>query len=284
MKKRLLGIALMLVSVFVVGNVSAKTYDETDISYGAVTDKIENNKEKYVTNNGKYSSEVIIDKNEESGMQYKNVIINVKEADLNFLKKGDVRTYDSAWVGFVVTLPKIENKTIKDANHTIKGTYSLNGGAEKEFFNGKGDSFDEGADDYNGDFIAGVTVERLQDAVKNGGTLTFAYTIKWEVTEEKSKTTGTFEQKVTINVDTTKLTITNSNEDFNGDATERIIWSPKIASDYKASLPATTPAEETTPTEESGKDSQPKTGEGIPMALVGMMTLGLAGAYTFKKS
>ena len=258
--------------LFVVGNVSAAEVKltDTDVKYGEVNDDSFKANATYV-NTSKYTSSV----KPSSNPLNKDVTIKVSEASLNFIEKGSkgFTPYDAAWVGFHIDALTVENTDWK-SDAEVTGTWAVNGES-------KGKVEDDGW------YVIAITQERLQEAVKNGGTLTFNFVFTWNVEGEKDDDTakGTFEQTVTVKIDAMKLTVTDAREDSEDkDDAEKIMWAPSIAKAYQAQLPATTPAEETTATEESGKDSQPKTGEEIPMALVGMMTLGLAGAYTFKKS
>ncbi len=264
-------------NVFVVGNVSASTtvLEEKDVTFGKVEDVTKT--EGDVTTTGKYTSTIVTDTKAEENLKNKNVTINVSAASLDFIdanRNGIDREFDAAWIG--IEVPKLTASGHSSA--TITATYSFNNGEVKEIA-------DEDYEDGKLYFWSGVTIERLQEAMKNDGKLTFTYKIVWTVSEEAdgNKTEGTFEQTITINVDAAKVTLTDARVSAaNKDVVAKTLWAPSIAKAYKDSLPATTPAED--PSNPGEPDPQPKTGEEIPMALVGMMTLGLAGAYTFKKS
>ncbi len=176
------------------------------------------------------------------------------------------RNIDAAWFGLKVKAPT--DVKLADLQNA---TYNM--GTGNKFFTANEDSTDKTKTDNRYILLYGsITEEKLNESVKSGNIISYTWTLDWNGD-------GAVDQTINIKVSTSTLELKNIDKET--------VWNEKIAemaeTQVKNENPAT-PAEETTATEESGKDSQPKTGEGIPMALVGMMTLGLAGAYTFKKS
>ncbi len=259
-------------NVFVVGNVSAST--EKKVTYGEVKDIT-------ATDTRYYDSEDEVKGEADSNDKNKTVVIDYDAASLKYLgRQQDLGTLDrgkdAAWLGI-----RIDKLTVNDSAATLKSA-TLNG---SDFYIPTSTSglvtlpgdYEAGSNQY--DIWTPVTVEDLQKAVVGNGVYTVTYVLTWEQGDDENKTT--YNQTIIINVKADQVTITDLRT--GSESIDKELWSPVMAELYTLKNP-TTPAEETTTTEGSGKDSQPKTGEGIPMALVGMMTLGLAGAYTFKKS
>ncbi len=212
------------------------------------TDSYENDKEADIKSNADKS---VIDVTFEAGN------FKIVKADHSI-----GRDIDAAWFGLKVTAPQISDLS--------KATYDNGQGTTLKYFTAHEDSTNKANTENRYIYVYGsITEAKLTEAIKNGNTLTYTWRFDWDGDEK-------IDQTINVKVVTKGLTL----KDEEGET----LWNEKIAEMVETQVKNETPVEETTATEESGKDSQPKTGEEIPMALVGMMTLGLAGAYTFKKS
>ncbi len=252
-------------SVLFVGSVSAVTLDESDITYGAVTE-ITSDKGAGFVQPVPYTND-----------NYKNTVIEYNSADLNVIDWNaggidrliDRTAVDAAWIGFRITLPTA-------SSYTVTGTYAVNGVD-------KGD-----VDSGDLDFYKSITKDDMMKAIaENDGILTNTYKFTWNV-KQAEKVIGTFTQTVILKVDATKATLNDTTSSAKDDT---ILWSPDKAKEYAAQLAAEKEAEGNNGQVSSGetkgtgsqKDDVPKTGEVFPMALVGIMALGtVAGGYTVK--
>ncbi len=257
-------------NVFVVGNVYAEE-DTYTLKPSTVQDCT--NADSKATAAGKKVEALITTPGSINGVvDYSTVTVTYNVADLKLVDADEDQGRDiiASWLGIKIDDAKLFKNNSNTAENSTHITATLNG-----------KTFTKDTDGYH--IFQAITPEVIKEALKGDGNITRTYTIVWTAKDgesKSSKTLATFTQTINLIVKADNVTITNEAKVDGGDD---LIWTKSMAEAYKIENP-TTPAEETTTTEESGKDSQPKTGEEIPMALVGMMTLGLAGAYTFKKS
>ncbi len=193
-------------------------------------------------------------------MNYDAAKLTAVDADRDDIE----RPIDAAWIGMEIDKPSLYKDDAKDSSNPITVKATVNG---KEF---KADE-----DGYH--IFTAITPEKIKEALKSDGNITATYKVVWTYEREDEEDLTT-EQVITVVIKVANVTISNPTEDSTLDD---LIWTENNTKDYQATLPASTPEDPSKPGE---SDPQPKTGERIPMALVGMMTLGLAGAYTFKKS
>lgn len=184
----------------------------------------------------------------------KDVVLTYDSASLKIVE-GDpvnaagVREPGYAWIGFKVTVPG-----------------NVNSDTYKVFY--KGEEYDEGiknASSYT-EWV-GVSEEKLKANI--GGTIEYTFGFDWDSDDG-------VDQTVTIKINTMGVTLYPEDSSDDSDA----LWTPEIA---KAELAAINAAQNTTTTE-AQSDDVPKTGDSLPIALIGIVLLGtLSGIYTYKQ-